>query len=92
MTFVLIKVTVSHIIICSSDTTVERFGMPTINCRNFSNPIQNQQMVKCHVFGAPGTILTCHTNLICAIYPEEVRNYLQDDFPHKVLPLEEPVD
>jgi hypothetical protein len=67
------------------------YAMPRINCRNVSNPIQNQQMVNCHIFGAPGTILMWHTNLTCAVYPEEVRNYRQDNFPHKALPLKEPV-
>jgi hypothetical protein len=68
-TFVLITVTGPHIIICSCEAIVGMSGMPRINCRNISNPIQNQQMVNCHIFGAPGTILTCHKNLTCAIYP-----------------------
>lgn len=33
-----------------------------------------------------------HTNLTCAIYPGEVRNYLHEDCPHKALLLEEPED
>jgi hypothetical protein len=79
MTFVLNTVTGFHIIICGSEAIVGMFAMPRINLRNVSNPIQNQQTVNCHIFGAPGTILTCHTNLTCAIYPEEVRICLQDD-------------
>jgi hypothetical protein len=33
-----------------------------------------------------------HTNLTCAIFPQEVRNYLHEDFLHKALPLQEPAD
>jgi hypothetical protein len=60
--------------------------------RTFQNPFQNQQMVHFHIFGALSTILTLHTNLPDAIYPEEVRNYLHEDFLRKVLPLEEPTN
>jgi hypothetical protein len=60
--------------------------------RTFQNPFQNQQMVHCHIFGAPNTIPMLHINLTCAIYPEEVRNCLHEDFLHKALLLEEPTD
>jgi hypothetical protein len=39
--------------------------------------LRNQQ---CHTFRAPGTTLTCHTNLSCALQAEEVRNCLHEDF------------
>jgi hypothetical protein len=59
---------------------------------SIAGTFQNQQMVNCHIFGAPGTILICHTYLTYAIYPEEARKYPQDNFLHKDLPLEEPID
>jgi hypothetical protein len=52
-----------------------------MNWRNLSNPILNQQIMNCHNFVAPDTILICHTYLTCAIRPEEARQYLHEDLP-----------
>jgi hypothetical protein len=86
--FIVITAIGSCIIICSCEAIVGMLGIPRMDRRNLSNPIINQQIMSCHNFGAPDTILICQMYLTCTIHPEEARQYLHEDFPHKALQLQ----